>query len=191
MSWIVKMNFLQNFVARSIDRSIKLTTKNHWFWGVISYFQSALSGFQLSPSYFREFTCIVIGPIQAYPFRWTVKQVEAVLQHECQHTIQFRRFGLNISPWLGILPMLLVYTCLLFPIFFAYGRFRLELDAEIANWKQILSSENFGSEDVVRQEAVDFIYKISCPEYCYAWMWPKGRVMYEAEKLIDKYTTTI
>jgi len=112
------------------DKSTRLVPKTSGLWKV----SKALQTFATT-----------IGRTVYIPEDWTYSQVKQALPHEVLgHVKQFRYCGLGIHPTLGIFPgMFFLYVWgIFFPIFLAWGRYRLELHAETKAWKYYLVREN-------------------------------------------------
>ena len=99
-------------LAKSVDSSVILTTKDGFFWKAISWILFIISFGKQSRKTFLTIFATTIGPIQAYPKEWSVQSVEFVVVHESRHTKQFRWFGFGLSPWVGIPFMFIFYIFL-------------------------------------------------------------------------------
>lgn len=167
MSWIDDKDYYQNLVKK-IEPSCVLTTKDNWFWKILSYMWFLVTlGRQGGPKYFLENLATTIGPIMAYPKEWKFLDL-GLLMHEVRHVKQFRWFGLGIHPWIGFLPMAIVYLMFPIPVGFAYIRYRLELDADRERWIWEFSQ---------KRELKKIFYGMEC--FCelvcgptYGWAWP-------------------
>lgn len=85
----------------------------------------------------REFAT-TLGSRIYIPETWTYQQVAAVIPHEAAgHVRQFRWCGLGIHPDVGFFPgMFLIYVWgVIFPVFLAWGRYRMELHADTQSWR--------------------------------------------------------
>ncbi|MCA9177285.1 MAG: hypothetical protein KDB14_22505 [Planctomycetales bacterium] len=165
--------------ARLCSPVVDLVSKDHWVWRWIAWGLWLCSAGRLSRQRFLRDFATTLGPLQAYPAHWP-RISRALIIHESRHTVQCERLGwlvplvgwLGRAPraWSGLLPMGLVYLLLPLPIFFAWGRMRLELDAENASWR-IGLREGWHTPERVRQQAIAFADLVSGPEYL--WSWPR------------------
>ena len=185
MSWVDKKEEYEKII-HSIDKSIILTTKDHWFWKVISWVLFIITFGKFSREMFLKRFATTIGPIQAYPKEYPYLS-KAILVHESRHTRQARWFGLGIHPWVGLPFMMIAYLFLIFPIGLAPFRYLLELDADKASWKYLLKNK-IVDEDYILKRAKAFAEKVSGAPY--AWAWPKKYVrngfMKAAKKVISE-----
>jgi hypothetical protein len=162
-SWTEDHLFL-TLLAKEIDKSIVLVTKDGWFWKMLG---SILQFFRMmSKEEFLEDYATTIGPIQAYPREWDTNTVDCILYHEARHTRQARWFGLGISPWVGLPFMAVVYGLLFFPVFLAWPRYRLELDACKTQW--IACLKNGYKLENVASMAIEDARQISSSSYGWA-----------------------
>ncbi len=137
MSWVYYKRQLK-YIAKEIDSSIILTTKDNWFWWLASFIAYAFSFGKTSREKFLTRTASAVGPIVGIPARYSHEQALDVIYHEGRHVMQFRFFGFwipYIGPYLGAPMMALLYGLLL-PVGFNWFRYRLELDAQAYNWKR-------------------------------------------------------
>lgn len=114
---------------------------------------------------------------QGYPTAWPTLS-RRIVAHESRHTTQATWFGWLVLPlawvsrrvraWLGAPFFAAVYFLLPLPIGLAYGRFRLELDAEVAAWRRGLR-EGWLSEREVRELATMQAELLSSGAYLWAW----------------------
>lgn len=184
MSWVKDKERYQA-IARKIDSSVKLTTKDGWIWKAIAWFLFIITFGRFKRKRFLENFATTLGPIQAYPRSWP-RLREGTLVHESRHTRQARWFGFGIHPWVGLPLMGLFYLLLPLPVGLAYFRYRLELDADRAKWKFWLSVGK--KPDLIRRRAREFAETITSAAY--AWSWPRGLVvkgfLKAAEKVISE-----
>lgn len=170
MSWTEKRDRYQS-LARTIDPSVIITTKDHWFWSALAWALCIITlGLGMRPRRFLEDFATTIGPVQAYPRQWKNLR-EAIIVHESQHTRQARLFGLGIHPWVGLLPMAVTYLLLPIPVLLSYFRYRLELDADRASWTHLLRTGQADGQQIYRR-AERFSHTVSSGAY--GWAWPKG-----------------
>jgi hypothetical protein len=179
MPWLEYRTQLQ-FELRKIEPSIKLVSKNGWFWKCIGKILGAL---QIMSEYdFLDTYATTIGPIQAYPSNWPIEVVKQVAIHETQHTLQCRWFGLGWSPWLGLIPMAICYLLLPVPILGAYGRYKMEVQAEMAVWKKQL--EEGKMPDDIYNLAEYFAKLLNSSKY--GWALPYRIVSYGCKNAASK-----
>jgi len=186
-SWLTKKDELQTY-ARSIDKSIILTDKSSWFWTAIAWLLFIISFGKSDRSRFLKIFATTLGPIQAYPEGWTVNQVKSVIPHEARHTVQARRFGLFISPWVGLPFMGLAYALLPLPVGLAYFRFWLELDAERFSWEWKLQHKEI-TIDEIGWRATTFAYTVAGIDYLYPWpqSWALNAFDKAAEQVMGRW----
>lgn len=170
MPWVDDRSSVEATV-HSIDKSIILTTKDSWFWKLLSWCLFIVTFSKIKRERFLVDFATTIGPVMAFPVTWTTQQVMFVCIHESRHIKQFRYFGLGIHPWVGVLPMALVYLLFPIPVGLAYFRYRLELDADQFAWKYYLKKGAYTNEDV-RSRASSFAVTVSSSSY--GWSWPKS-----------------
>lgn len=132
-TWTVDRERYQNLAA-SIDRAVRVTTKDGWFWRALAWLLFLISFGNFKRERFLTGFATTIGPVQAYPREWPDLN-EGLIVHESHHTKQARWFGLFIHPWLGLPLFGLLYLLLPFPILLAYFRYRFELGADKARWR--------------------------------------------------------
>jgi hypothetical protein len=166
MSWVANRAWVQE-LAQSIDKSAKVTTKDHWFWRMLG---SILAFFHLmTKQQFLENYATTLGPIQAYPASWDLETVRQVCVHESEHTRQCRLCGFGLSPYLGLPIMGLLYGLFFFPVGLAWFRYRFELGASRKEWQWML--RHGIREEVVRNRAMWFAATVSSSAY--GWPWPR------------------
>lgn len=166
MSWTIR-KFEYERIARKIDPAVKLTTKDKWPWKVMAAVVQVVTFGGISYRRFLEDYATTIGPIQAYPRKWR-KLSTRLLVHEARHTRQFRWMGLFIHPWVGVLPMALLYVFLPLPLGFAWFRWWFEIDAEKTAYRWALA--NGYTPQQIRERAVWFGSKVCGSNY--GWSWP-------------------
>jgi hypothetical protein len=170
-SWLKDKEALQTF-ARSIDSSIILMSKEHWLWVVISY----LLRFLMPREKFLNKFATTIGPLHGYPKGYSTEDVRRVIPHEGRHTQQVRACGLfipYIGPWLGIIPMTILYVLLL-PVGFNWFRYKFELDANVASWKYKVNNMGW-SLDAIEVAAYRTAKIVGSRSY--GWPLPQKRVI--------------
>jgi hypothetical protein len=118
-----------------------------------------------------------LGSTIYIPERYTFSEACSVLRHEAEHCLQCRRLGLG-SYRLGIIPFLLIYGLILFPVFLALGRLFLETQACAAQWTEDLRMRNRSIIDIDKAGRVVVDELAGAP---YWWTAPKfivRRVVY-------------
>ena len=195
MSWLDDKKGLEK-IAREIDSSIILVSKDTWFWKALSWLLYIVTFSGLKRSEFLENYSTTLGPVQSYPNNWSADIVERVIIHEGRHTQQARRFGWGVpilgwirplAPWVGIPIMGIFYLFLFFPIFLAWFRYRLELDADSYRWKYLLIND-METEGEILHRAEVFAGVVSSGHYF--WSIPKKWALWgfnrKAKKVIEQ-----
>jgi hypothetical protein len=201
ISWVYKKYFYKS-IAQSIEKTAIITTKKSWFWSFLWWCMCVptlgLISLRMPKSRFLKKYSTTIGPIQAYPQEYSHIN-EMLIVHECQHTKQAifcgyfvpflgwleGFFGRKIRAWVGLPIMLLVYGVLPFPIYFCYGRYRLELNADRRACEWAL--KNGYSMDYLEKYLE---YRANCVGGGeYLWSWPKFAVKKGYKKLVDDLKT--
>lgn len=175
-SWTEHRERYEELLGDVVDVA-KLTTKDHWIWRGVAWSLALASFGNFSRSRFMTRFATTFGPIQAYPREWSEISEEMII-HESRHTQQFLFagwfvplfgwVGRKLRVWVGVLPMAVVYGFFPLPIFFAWGRMRLELDADAYVWRQGLR-EGWMSPDDVRVRAQDFAETVASWAYLRSW----------------------
>jgi hypothetical protein len=179
-SWLLE-RFKYHAIAHEIESSVTLKTKDSWLWTALWIFLVVVTlGFyaiKVSREKFLKEVATTVGPIQGYPREFPALS-KRLLVHESRHTYQcvVSSWFVPIVGWIpyrklksfvGLIPMLFTYGVLPFPIFLCYGRYRLELDADIASWKWAL--RNGYCEEKIRDHAKKRIETVSGGLYFYPW----------------------
>lgn len=170
MSWIDRKSEYEA-IARKIDPSAKLVTKDAWPWKVLAVLVTAVTFGGMTYRRFLDDYATTIGPIQGYPRQWPILSARIIV-HEARHTQQARWCGLWIHPWVGLPLFGLLYIAVFLPIGFAFFRWRFEIDAELASYRYQLRHKTPPSE--IRARAKRF-----GPVVCggdYGWSWIIGGV---------------
>ena len=89
------------------------------------------------------------------------------LAHEFEHMCQYRMMGLG-STLLGILPYLIAYCFLPFPVWFAYCRWKFETEAFLAEMR---AYARLDSPDALRSRTGHYQKQFRGKGY-YWWAWP-------------------
>lgn len=90
----------------------------------------------------------------------------SVLAHELIHVRQCRRMAFGLSPWLSLLPFLLLYLLFPLPIGIALCRAQLEIEAYAAGWPHSRAA------GVPREAYIDRCCAVLC-SWRYLWPMPK------------------
>lgn len=194
-SWTDKLPEYEQRAHEVCDLAI-LKTKDGRFWQVVSWLLYLLSFRQFSRQTFLERFATTMGPIQAYPSSW--KGISALLvTHESQHCQQCLFagwfvpvfgwfFGRRVRIWVGLLPMAFVYGLFPLPLFFAWGRFRLELDAERRAWQAALDNGWLSPERII-QRADEKGELVASWSYLRSWpkKWAVQSFQRRAERLVE------
>lgn len=166
-SWWHQRHRLEKF-AKTFESSVRLKLSPSWMGSMAKTF----------------------GHLVFIPADWTVSSAHNVIPHEVLgHVRQYRYCGFGIHPCLGFPLMFLLYIWgVIFPIYLAWGRYRLELHAETASWRYHLEARSQSAEDVLR-DAERFASNVSGRPYLYAW--PRSLTEWgfrrRAKKVIKKY----
>jgi hypothetical protein len=132
-----------------------------------------------------------IGPVQFYGDRDNLSY--GFVAHECRHSTQSEFLGWfvpvlgwihpGIRVWVGLLPMFILYCLLPLPVVLAYFRYRLELDADIAGWRQArihgVPSSSIVANAQARAEKV--------ASWAYLRSWPYSLVLRGYQKASQKF----
>jgi hypothetical protein len=195
-SWTASRQEYQE-LAQEIVPSVRLTTKDGWFWRCVAWTLYLMSLGRVPRKRFLQDYATTIGPIHAYPRHWPQIPLE-VLVHEARHTHQFLVagwfvpvigwLGSSVRVWVGFLPMAIVYGIFPVPVFLAWGRFRLELDAESFAWKWGLDRGRL-SADQVRRRAIWAAQQVAGWMYLKAWpiKWATRAYVKRAEQIISDW----
>jgi hypothetical protein len=152
MSWTNDKSKWYHMAVR-VDPSIRLHTKDHWWWKLFGKTN-------------RTQTVSMYGPHLFIPREWN--DIEHAIWHEGRHVEQCRWFGLWTHPWVGFLPFSIVNVFLL-PVFFTV-RFWLELDAEThALKRKVATGSKLGW---ARHELVEFAKLLCTGAYVWSWIKP-------------------
>ena len=162
------------------DNAVVLTTKDGWFWQMLA---DILAFFHLmDKTTFLNNFATTVGPVEAFPSWWSTEQVLLVGSHECRHVKQARWFGLGLSPWVGLPIMAFCYLMLPLPIFGAWIRYRLELDADCGRWSFLIHSGY--SPDSVAEQAKWFAGAVASSSY--GWAVPKAWALWGFNRKMKK-----
>jgi hypothetical protein len=184
-------------LARSVAPVSIITTKNSRFWQLAAWSLFLLSLGRFARRSFLENFASTLGPVQAYPHGWA-ELPHRLIVHEARHTRQFLLAGWFVPifgwlgprarVWAGLLPVALIYGFFPLPVFFAWGRYRLELDADSYSWKVALE-QGWMSPDEVRRRASAFAETIASWAYLKAWptRWTQRAFQRRAEELIRNW----
>lgn len=198
MTWTNEQAHYQA-IATSIDPAAIVMTKDHPFWAAswwaLVIVTLGVFALAMSKQRYLEQFATTLGPAEAFPRRWSSLD-PGVIAHESAHVKQFVFCGwfVPILGWFlgrrwraiaGFLPMLLVYGLLPFPIGLAYGRFRLELEADKAEWRYLLHSG--ATTLVVRDRAEARARSLSSGDY--AWSWPRAWALRAYDKAASAVIT--
>jgi len=194
VSWVTE-KFKYERIAHEIEPSVTLKTKDSWFWSALWVIMVVLTlgvyAFKTSLKRFLEDFAITIGPIMGYPRKWA-RLGRRLIVHESRHAWQCIIAALFIPvlgwvPWrkwrayIGILPMGAAYLLPVIP-WLCYGRYRLELDADVASWRWALMA-GYGPEEI-RREAARRAEVVGGGAYF--WPWPKSLVRRGYTKAAEK-----
>jgi len=199
-SWTTRWQEYQD-LACQITPGVRLTTKDGWFWRCLAWALCLASLGRIKRDRFLKEYATTLGPLQAYPRHWPQIPLD-LLAHETRHTRQFLVagwfvpiagwLGQSVRAWVGLLPMTIVYVMFPVPALLAWGRFRLELDAESFAWKLGLE-RGWLSPNEVRRRAPLAAQQIASWMYLKAWpnKWAAKSYAHRAEQIITDWQTSI
>lgn len=191
-SWVTEFSRFQ-MEAKQFDPSIKLKTKDNTFSYIIAWILYIISFTKITREKYLKETATAIGNIHYYPKEWTVNKVERVMPHEARHTYQARWFGFGSHPMAGLPLMAVVYFLLPIPIYFAFGRFLLELDADKAKYRYMLDKQGAGTYTVaaVVRNALHRLKIMNGPLYVWAMNYKISQTLYlrAVERILNEYKT--
>lgn len=147
MSWLQDRERLQ-VDAEKFDKSIKLVTKDNFVSRAIAWLLFVLSFGKFKRERFLVNFATTLGNYIFIPKEWSVRSVEILMPHEARHVKQFRWLGLCIHPLVGLPLAAVVFLLLPLPFLLAFGRFYMELDADVAKWKYLIKSNIWGPENI-------------------------------------------
>jgi len=174
---------------RRIDPAVILTTKDSWFWRALAW---VICIFVDREAFLTKYAT-TIGPVQAYPKEWRTATVLSIGFHEARHTRQARVCGWFVpvlgwipplAPWVGLPVMFLLWCLFPIPILLAWGRYRLELDADAYRWKCELEMENGVPVDRLVQRADSFAETVSSKSY--GWAVPRRWALWGFRRKLRK-----
>jgi hypothetical protein len=189
-------------IMREVEPAAMLCTKDHWFWSAAWWFLAVITlgliAIKMSKRRFLDDFATTLGPWHGYPRQWS-RLSKRLLVHEGRHTTQFvfcgyfvpvlgwipGSFGRKLRAVVGLLPMAIVYGLLLLPIYFALGRWLLELDADRTSWRWQIRNGYTPEQVLVR--ASRFGNLVTSGAYLWAWpRWAGGVRVFErsADKVI-------
>lgn len=196
MSWTEWQGY-HEAQLKNLDADAKLLTKDHWLWTVLWWFLNiatcGLFAFAIRKEDFLERYVTTLGLYIFVPRQYP-EILDSLLAHEIWgHGRQYTFagwfvpilgwfFGRRVRALVGMLPMLLVYLLLPFPVFICYGRYRLELDADIVEWGMMkfngCLAENIRKHARMRANLIS--------GSAYLWSWPRHWVLAEYTKAVEK-----
>lgn len=197
MSW-VDDEAQYRALAPQVADVVVLTTKDGLPWRLTAWALYLLSCGQFQRRQFLENFATTFGPIQAYPRHWA-ELPRSLVAHEARHTEQFLWcgwwvpvlgwLGRPLRCWAGVLPMALIYGFFPLPMFLAWGRFQLELDAESYAWRLSLQ-RGWLTPEQVRRRADEFAELLASWAYLKCWprRWALAAAGARAERVIEEET---
>ena len=158
-------------LAHTIDKSVRLYTKDNWFCKVLAVLLHGLTFGGMSYRVFLDRFATTIGPLQFFPAAWNAAQVERVVVHESRHTRQARWFGLGIHPWIGLPVFGVLYLLVFLPIGLAFFRALFERDAMRYELRWHYRKGSMTKEQVI-ERATRFGNTVCSSKY--GWALPKA-----------------
>jgi hypothetical protein len=185
--WMEHKDKLTN-IARQIEPHVILASKNAWPFQVSATFLWLLSFGKFDKTLFFKEWATTLGPYIGMPECWDYQSAQEVVIHESRHARQARWCGLGISPWLGFPIMFLIYALIFFPVLLAWGRYRLELDADAYSWRYFLDRKMWIPSEI-RKEAIKRAELIASVGYFWAipYKWALWGYQRKAEKIIAEF----
>lgn len=168
ISWVYDKRRLTN-LARVIDPSIRLYTKDNWFCKLLSWLLVVVTCGSMKRKMFMERFSTTIGPLHFYPKNKSIASVLRTILHEGRHTRQSRWCSLGIHPWVGLPIYAVLYLLTPLPIGFAYLRCWFEADACMFSWTVGLRLGTFTPE-YVQARAIQFSKTVCSGKY--GWSLP-------------------
>jgi hypothetical protein len=164
--------------AKTYEKSARVILKDDsWFMKVV-----AVLVWVFNRRFMSAYLTTIANRIYV-PKRYIGLNVQRVLVHETEgHVRQARWCGLGIHPMVGIVPYAILYLLVPFFIFFAYFRFRFELNAELKACQYDLLNGN--SAVYLRGRLAKFVTKITGADYLFSWVRPWA--LKRADKAFDK-----
>jgi len=188
MSWTQHHDELELW-AQTLDPSIKLYTKDNWFCKALAnilWFLSVVftAGQNIYPrERFLEKSATGIAHMVFIPENYdNIEHVERVVVHEARHVKQFRYLGFFIHPVLGIPLAAVIYLFTLFPIYLAFGRFYMEMDAKITEWEWRIEEGELDYKGLIDKYS-NWLNSISGPGYF--WTIPKWLARYLSDPYVQ------
>ncbi len=184
MSWWGK-RALYNAMARNVEPAVRLTTKDHWVWGVIGALVHVCTFGGTTRHEFLTRYGTTIGPVVAVPREWPSLSPGFIV-HEATHAADMRRASFGIHPWAGLPFYGLAYLLLPLPMGFAFFRYWLELRADRAAWRHELR-RGHRSPDGVTKRAQQRGDALKGGAYGFAWLWARGGYARAAKAVLEEF----
>lgn len=190
MSWTEKRKQLQT-QATKFDKSVRLVTKDNFVSRFIAWALFILSFGRFKRKSFLVGFATTIGNYIFFPKEWTAETVKRILPHESRHIKQFKWLGFGIHPLIGLPLGTIVYALFPLPMFLAFGRFYMELDADKAGWKYLLEQKIY-TVNQIREVAIWRAESLSSVGYFWALpkSWALSLYKKAAEEVINEYQKT-
>ena len=168
ISWIYDKRRLTN-LARAIDPSIKLYTKDNWFCKLLAWLLVICTFGSMPRKTFMEKFSTTIGPLHFYPKSKSIAGVLRSILHEGRHTQQARWCSFGIHPWVGLPIYAILYLLTPLPLGFAYLRCWFESDACMYAWTIGLQLGTY-TTDYIHNRAIAFAGTVCSGKY--GWSLP-------------------
>jgi len=174
IDWESKYLELQDYAR---GRGIRIIPKQGWFWWMLHYIIKGIT-FGGNDRFITRYVT-TLGKWIAVPvegeYLWEDRHARSrylCLRHELVHCDQFQRFGLGYYT-LGIIPAFFWYVLFPLPVFFAYGRWRMERVAYLEAMQA-----RYELEGKVHLKVLDHaVDQLSGPSY--AWTWKPSKQVRE------------
>ena len=184
-SWVGKKTELEEY-ARSLDKAVRLHTKDHWTQKVICWAVLIVT-FSLGRGWVKRYKndfATTLGHLQFYPRGYTEDRVRRLIPHETGHTKEFRAYSLWIHPFLGIPALAVKYALLPLPIKLAFGRAHSELYAEKFAWTTRIEEGSITAQQI-RWQATHLTNNVTGSMYL--WAIPRSWCLKWYHKTAEKY----
>jgi hypothetical protein len=190
MSWSFRHDELQA-KASKLERSVRLVDKNtSRLMKVIAWFLFIVSCGRWKREDFMKNTAVSLLHWIFIPREWDYQAALDVLPHECQHAKQQRYMGLGIHPIGGIPVAAITYGLFPLPVFCAFGRAWMEINADQAKWKYGLQNGTMNEAEILT-DAIERAEYLSSKTYLWAlwYSFAEKWALWAAKRVINGKAT--
>lgn len=170
-------------LARKIEPHVVLVSKRAWPFVISAWVLFIITFGRFPRKKFYDEWATTLGPLIGMPECWDYQTAMEVVIHESRHARQGRWCGFGLTPWIGFPILFLVYIVIFFPVFLAFGRYWMELDADAFAWKYYLEKKQMTAQNI-RDEAKRRAESISSIDYY--WAVPKSVALRGYQKRAEK-----